>query len=200
MRHKLIISDYNRGVHKRVMQRAAPGNHCPLIVQGMSGIGKSLLLDLLQSRLAGPHLRMTAEEWMSNAVLHLTSEKEEPSIFRGLQEILIDNLEPLAGKTQTQAWLARELVASHASIVLVTSSELSSLGPLIEGLETIHPEICRMKAPTLEELRAIACLLGKGLPGDEPLSLLDALSPAEVIGRLTHARARRQLDGAAAGT
>lgn len=197
MRPRLVLSHYNRDAYRRVMERTRPGRHRPLVLTGPPGLGKTLLLEILQRRVTSRVIRMTAEEWISRAMRDpSTLSRSLIDAFAGVGLALLDNAETLAGKSQTQALLAQALVTSDRSIVLVTNSDLSTLTPLLEGLTPSEPEILQLARPTPSELRRIACLLSSDRSSDGPRRISGVANPGEVLGLLTQASAQRVLVGA----
>ena len=189
----------------------SPGDtYNPLWIYGPSGTGKTALLDATAAAL-GDHpsrpliLRIQAEQLvydMIRAIDHKCTEAFRARIL-GFQVILVDHMDMLCGKSQSQLEVGRLLAmaaAQGSQVILASACKPGELESLQQKLTAYCPWLlcCDIAAPEPAERLTIARQLARAQ--DLPLSDQMAChitsatqTPAQIRCIIHHLAARRKL-------
>lgn len=183
------------------MAAQRPGQLSPLLFWGPTGVGKTHLLEGIWTAARKTHDRMTvvylsAEQFVSGFVQALRG-SGLPSFrqkYRGVDVLLLDDLQVLSGKRCTQVELQYTidtLLREGRQVVLASDrlpSELPDLGPeLIARLES--GMVCRIEPPEHQTRRGIVAQMARRLAMDIPDDVQELIA-----SRLT--RHAREISGA----
>jgi len=178
-----VVGPSNRMAHASAeMVGQRPGEFSPLVLWGPTGVGKTHLLEgIWTAARRGPHrksvLYLTAEQFVSGFLQALRG-SGLPSFrqkYRGVDVLLIDDLQVFCGKRCTQVELQYTLdtlMREGRQVVLASDrppAEMPDLGPeLIARLES--GMVCRIAPPEHDTRRGIlarmAQRMGIALPDD----------------------------------
>jgi chromosomal replication initiator protein len=192
---RFVIGDGNRLAHAAALAVAElPGEaYNPLFLHGPPGLGKTHLLGAIGNYLHRHRADLnvhytTAERFTTEFVSAL--KKEGPDRFkqryRGLDALLIDDVQALEGKEHTQEEFVHTFNALHATgkqIVLSSDRPPQSLARLAERLrDRFEWGLCApLDAP---DLRTRTMLLWR-LASDAPIDLPEPLVLREIAARTT---------------
>ncbi|HEX4129696.1 MAG TPA: DnaA/Hda family protein [Pirellulales bacterium] len=137
-----VVGDSNRLAYASIRSAASPGGSTPLLIHGPTGVGKTHLLEGLWSvtRRVRPALHalfMSAEQFTTSflGALHGTGVPNFRRKYRGVELLVIDDLQFFAGKRATIAELLctiDTLLRENRQIVFAADrppEQLQELGP-----------------------------------------------------------------------
>ena len=208
-----IVGESNRFAFAAAKAAAEqPGRrYDPLWIYGGSGLGKTHLLHGVWNEV----LRRTPDafaeffqaEELTDALLRALQAKEAEAFFdklRRIELLLIDDLQVLAGKSQTQAEFLRMLhvlVDGGGQVVMASSVEPKVLGPLADGIRArfaggLAADIRLPDAgECLEIARRKAALSGLALSGEtvEAIAAGSGGDVRRIEGAITRLQAEKEL-------
>ncbi|MGH2926199.1 MAG: chromosomal replication initiator protein DnaA [Solirubrobacterales bacterium] len=201
---RFVIGDGNRLAHAAALAVAeSPGEaYNPLFLHGAPGLGKTHLLGAIGNYLRQRRAELqvhytTAERFTSEFVTALRKDGPErfKRRYRGLDALLIDDVQALEGKEHTQEEFVHTFNALHATgkqIVLSSDRPPEALARLAERLrDRFQWGLCAaMGAPDLRTRTTLLWRMAADAPGEapEPLALRELAGHA--IGNV------RRLEGA----
>jgi chromosomal replication initiator protein len=201
---RFVIGDGNRLAHAAALAVAElPGEaYNPLFLHGPPGLGKTHLLGAVANYLGRhrPDLTVhytTAEHFTSDFVTALRRDGPErfKERYRGLDALLIDDVQALEGKEQTQEEFVHTFNALHAAgkqIVLSSDRPPEALERLAERLrDRFHWGLTTQLGPP--DLRTRTALLWR-MARDAPIELSEPAALRQIAARA--AGNVRRLEGA----
>jgi len=179
---RFVIGDGNRLAHAAALAVAElPGDaYNPLFLHGPPGLGKTHLLSAIGNYLhrSRPDLSLhytTAERFTTEFVAALKRQGPErfKERYRGLDALLIDDVQTLEGKEQTQEEFVHTFNALHAGgkqIVLSSDRPPDALARLAERLrDRFQWGLCsELGAPDLRTRTTLLWRMATGSPVDLP--------------------------------
>jgi chromosomal replication initiator protein len=175
-----MVGRSNRLAHAAALAAAeAPGQlHNPLFIYGGVGLGKTHLLQAIGHRTAGSGCRVlyvSAEQFTNDFVSALRERRTEEfrARYRSLDVLLIDDIQFIAGREQTQEEFFHtfnDLYGAGRQVVLSSDRLPSNLHPLEDRLRSRFESglIVDIQPPEFEErvaiLQAKAALHGVEVP------------------------------------
>ena len=192
-----VVGDSNRVAHQSALLAAKqPGSLTPLFIYGSSGVGKTHLLEgvwggLRRTQRHGPVVYLSAEQFTTyfQEALHGTGLPSFRRKYRGVETLLIDDIQFLVGKRATIGEFLHTvdtLLRDGRQVVLAADrapSALKALGPDVTA-RIASGVVCKIDSPTYDTRLGIAINLA---------TLMQLAVPEDVLAYIaghftTHAR------------
>lgn len=148
--NNFVVGEFNKDAHKAALYVAKNGGTLfnPLFIYSRSGLGKTHLLHAIGNEVKATRmpnaniLYTTTDDFVDEYVAFVKAEKGSDSLkefFRGVDILLLDDIQTLAGKTKTEEmffYVFQEMVNNGKRIIITSDRQPNELKGIEDRLVT----------------------------------------------------------------